>query len=303
RTPRSAMNLLPTLFILLMVMGITTMRTFSALPTSDYELTLASFQLANTIRNERMEKLYKQQTRKYPNHREEPPKESSKKKTVYSYFREAPQCPQGGRIRISCLIEGDCPFLQSILNRYFDRLYGHLPGYQENLAHAIIDSLKEAPSDTTLYELTLPPSLSPLYYRILRGTHHYDINNRVGIPPLEEILSLTKTHSPPIAFPAAPLPLLEALFSPDCTKNIVTKERSRQSTDGLKRPSLSPGDLREILQKSSLQQIDQRMELCDFGRGSGQTLHRLIDEKTHLTRTTKPLKKESKGQKKSPDNP
>ncbi len=72
------------------------------------------------------------------------------------------------------------------------------------------------------------PQLQALYYTLLKGTSHYDINR--GIAPLDDFFCVQKGTG--IHFSYASPPLLEALFGKDGVQKIMEEEKKRWDDTG-----------------------------------------------------------------------
>jgi len=93
----------------------------------------------------------------------------------------------------------------------------------EEWEYALLDSFCAAKNPQELIDLyPTKTTLQPLFYKMLRGTHHYQLDIHQGIAPLEHFFILGKQSA--IHFCFASPPLLEATFG----KKIAAKIRAEE---------------------------------------------------------------------------
>jgi hypothetical protein len=89
------------------------------------------------------------------------------------------------------------------------------------------------------------------YYRILRGTKHYNLETGEGYPPLFHFVDFI--NSDKIAnFPSIPTEILSALFGREQAQKILEEEESLRNNDEKKQLTLSKGELESLLADKSL---------------------------------------------------
>jgi hypothetical protein len=130
---------------------------------------------------------------------------------------------------------------------YEDSLFKQIKreGLEYEMLNALLKAYAANKKCQELHDLyPADPELRSIFYRMLKGTNHYDMENRKGIPPLEDFFSLEKTPAIHFAF-ASPF-LLEALLGKKNTAKILTQEEKNYQTTG-KNASLSQDELTALL--------------------------------------------------------
>ena len=120
------------------------------------------------------------------------------------------------------------PLATLLRNLYQERVFKQQnapPGVEYTLIPLMIQKMNDLPSSRNLADL-MPsdPFLQNLYYKMLRGTNRYSLQE--GIPPLSHFLSLEKSDKV-IHLNHASEPILEALFGGKITKEILEKEKQQ----------------------------------------------------------------------------
>ena len=115
------------------------------------------------------------------------------------------------------------------------------------------------------------PKLPPekyIFYKMLKGTHYYDLKANDGYPPFEEVFCLEEKQPVKILhFPSLPSIMLKALFGESLTKCILEKEATlttNSSTPTLQ--TLSEEELLDLIHKKfpSETHLDELITLLDF---------------------------------------
>ncbi len=149
-------------------------------------------------------------------------------------------------------------------------LYSTQTFYKEKLEYQLLDILiaagKEKKEAHSINELFLEvKELQPIFYKILKGTLHYNTQTKEGCPPLEDFILIdSQTKAKPIAFCFASIPLLEALFGSEITNEILAKEEGKWAKDH-KHHTVTKEELSTLLQ-SLKQSPSELLELLNFSR-------------------------------------
>ena len=118
---------------------------------------------------------------------------------------------------------------------------------------------------------------------MVRGTHTYDLENKIGYPPFSEMFTFETSELPPMNYHYANQTFLEFYFGKDFTKKFIKEEKKELET--AKKKCLSP------IKKSQLEQMignqligNQILELLDFKyEPSEKKPAKHMDKKTQIT--------------------
>ncbi len=130
--------------------------------------------------------------------------------------------------------EGGDPQVEEIALSLIRNLYQttllYTPHLENEILETIIQTLKEYPSLTNFESLLsrLPEEKLPLFYKLTKGTHSYQLKTDKGYPALGDFLSIhPSSHKKPIYFSHAPRPLLDAVFGQLFASQIILEERRK----------------------------------------------------------------------------
>jgi hypothetical protein len=218
------------------------------------------------------------------------------------------------KMNIFPLFKEECPpELYLIAENLFFALYEHSPflkqsSGRDSLKHLFKNiialgkhSLKEkkreenAPLEMTLFQLyPQEPSQHAVFYKILRGTHLYNLEQSQGYPPLQDFFFIKEETSRPILhFPSLSPKMLEIVFGKEEADCILSKEiemRTQHPKRHLK--TLSKEELLSLLHEKfpSKLHFDKLIEYLSFGQDpTNEEKITVMDEKTCITLSTKKI--------------
>lgn len=102
--------------------------------------------------------------------------------------------------------------------------------YLQTLAPLIIDHLQKQEGDSVIKRLNTLRASHPIIYKMLKGTSIYNIEEKIGYPPLTDFITINQHASKPIHFHFASAPLLDALFSKRIRHIFYALERLKKKT-------------------------------------------------------------------------
>lgn len=190
------------------------------------------------------------------------PKEPTEKETQPSHLIRGIYLV---KMNLSPLFKEDCPDI--VKTTFFNLLktyYGHSSFLEPStldftiksfIKHFIesgkekIHQYKEAKEDLFSIKLSQfhpKPNLeNHIFYKMLKGTHQYNLEEKEGYPPFEDVFCLEEKKPLKILhFPSLPSAMLKALFGEPLTKSILEKEAAI--------PSISTAPVVKILSEQEL---------------------------------------------------
>ncbi len=192
------------------------------------------------------------------------------------------------KMNLSPLFKEDCPEVVKIT--FFNLLktyYGHSSFLEpstldftiKNFINHFIESgkekihqYKEAKKDLFSIKLSQfhPKSTleNHIFYKMLKGTHQYNLEKQEGYPPFEDVFCLEEKKPLKILhFPSLPSTMLKALFGEPLTKSILEKEAAIPSNGTAPVVKiLSEQELLDLLHKKSPSdtKLDPLIAILDF---------------------------------------
>lgn len=278
-----------------MVLGLFSLTQFEGAVTQKKEnqLYLAYFKGLREVRNEKEKYAYESTLIKKKSDQkissEKPKKPSSQK-----YFREKKVGWEKGKLNLSSLLKEPhkYPALETVAANYVKRLYGNADFFKErtelsaDLIKALITFYQKEDSTTPLYELTFKDArLQEIFYKMVRGTHTYNLEKKIGYPPFGEMFTFEMSGRPPMNYHYANLTFLSLLLGEKATKDFVELEKS--ALINAKKKSHSPikkGELESLLSHQVIGDNRTILELFDFTyQPSERPPTKYHDEKTQIT--------------------
>jgi hypothetical protein len=117
-------------------------------------------------------------------------------------------------------------------------------GIEYDLLNAMIKMFRSKADSKVLSDFyPEAPDLRQIFYKMLKGTNQYNVENHLGIAPLEDFILLDKSTS--IRFSFASAPLLHAIFGKKIALNIFTAEKKKREEG--KPGSLTKDELTALL--------------------------------------------------------
>ncbi|NGX38574.1 MAG: hypothetical protein K1000chlam2_01748 [Chlamydiae bacterium] len=142
------------------------------------------------------------------------------------------------KLNLSSLLEKPDPQLETVARELIEFLYATTSLQKEvakvNVIKILIETAKKHRSLHTLEDLLskIPKEHYPLFYKLTKGTHAYELYTSKGYPPLSDFLILVaQTQTKPINFSLASRPLLEALFTKRLSSLAINEEKHTWEKD------------------------------------------------------------------------
>jgi len=286
------MNLLPFVIIIVLVLGMFSLSQFRRTNSLEQEKNtyVAYFKGLREARNDVEDSAYAQA--RTPNSSNKPSESTTtteknddiKKRP---FFRDRKIGWPGGRLNLSSLLDDtqDTADLEKITLGYLKALYGNKSFFPKNpktfLKH-LVAKLKANEETIPLHELVLDdPTMQDTFYKMLRGTHTYDIIQEKGYPPFDHFFTFEKNSEPPMNFHSANVVFLNVALGKNLADNLIKKERemSVNKPNSLKSP-LEKGEVENLFGEA----FSSQLSLFSFkssGRWKNPEIY--IDDQTKIT--------------------
>ncbi|QVL57665.1 MAG: hypothetical protein KFB93_00905 [Simkaniaceae bacterium] len=289
------MNLLPFVMVIIMVLSLFSLSQFEGAiaQKKENQIYLAYFRGLRETRNEKEKIAYERTLVK----KEGDQKKSNEKLTSQpsqNYFREKRVGWEKGKLNLSSLLKEPYkyPALETIVIEYVKDLYSHADFFPKNDKHtkalikALIKQYKKVDPLTPFHELTFSDSnLQDIFYKMVRGTHTYDLEMKIGYPPFGEMFTFEKSDRPPMNYHYANLSFLSIVFGEKITKDFV--ELEKKELISAKKKCLSPikkPEFESLLRNQMVGEKNTVLELFDFTyEASSQNPAKYLDTKTQIT--------------------
>ncbi len=288
------MNLLPFVTLILIILGLFSLSQFQGIVAQKKEnqIYLAYFKGLRETRNKKEKDAYKQtRAGKNKNQQNEPSKNIKKQKT---YFREKRVGWEMGKLNLSTLTKEPHKYstLETVASEYVKQLYGHAEFFQrrkdfsKELIQALIEAYKKEDSMTPFHEIIFKdPELQEIFYKMVRGTHTYDLEKNVGYPPFGEMFTFKQSDRPPMNYHYANQSFLSVYFGKNFTKAFVALEK--EALEKEKKKCVSPIkklQLEQMVGNQVMGNSNQIFELLDFKyQTSKKKSAKYKDETTQIT--------------------
>lgn len=133
------------------------------------------------------------------------------------------------------LVAGSSKKLEETAQNLLRNLYGfstlYFEDFEELVLKTLMKTLKKHPKIESFEDLMLklPEEKAPLFYKMIRGTNHFQYRTTKGYPSLGDYFSLEKKEKqpPPIHFSVASRALLEALYGERIAPLIINEEEHK----------------------------------------------------------------------------
>jgi hypothetical protein len=284
-------NILPLIFIFITILAITSYSFLHERMASHTELkSYRGYMRAERLARNRLES---KRFQKIPQDN----RGQGQPKTYKSFISQRTQTPpsEASRLNISPLFSPNPPhFLLETTARLIKILYGHADFFKEandpDLEYRLVALLREKfenqPPDSFADLFTSDPAYYTIFYKMIRGTNHYDLKRKMGYPPLDDFFALASPKTKIcIQFPYASGALLEALWGDKIADSILKMEEKKWDVDR-KRHTLVENELQTLLTnlKDSNAQLSQLKEFLSFSAKRPKLDNtRHTDETTHIT--------------------
>lgn len=287
------MNLLPFIVVIIMVLGLFSLSQFQGAVTQkkEHQLYLAYFRGLRETRNDKEITAYKKSRVK-----KKTDEKSGEKKKPYTikYFREKREGWEKGRLNLSSLLKKPYKYegLETLAESYVKQLYVDAPFFPEekNFSKMLIETLVKIYTDNEhppeFHEILFDdPDLQETFFKMVHGTHTYDLEKKIGYPPFGEMFSFEKSDRPPMNFHYANLPFLSLALGEKVKKELVKVEQELLPTAKQKRLSpLKKKDVEDLLLNKTLGKADTLLNLFDFKyESSKRDPEQFVDPQTAIT--------------------
>lgn len=285
------MNLLPFVIVIITILALFSTSFFDrhVMEKKEQEIYLAYFKGLRAARNHKEDLAYcSLRKRGKPPSTNSSKKEPSKKKV--DYFRDEKIGWENGRLNLSSLTQDaqKWPELKTITIAYVKRLYSNhdiFPSegkFVEKLIDALIAAYKDVDPLPPFYDLKLEDKFRIPFYKMVRGTHTYDIKTNAGYPPFGNFFTFEEREKPPMFFQDANTTFLSIVLGTEKMQIIKDEELREIEKSGGHHSSLNRTKLEELLSDSP--PSPQQLDLFDFNqKSSPRTPGKHKDQKTQIT--------------------
>ncbi|MDJ0652294.1 MAG: hypothetical protein QNJ27_04750 [Simkaniaceae bacterium] len=287
------MNLLPFVVIIIVVLTLFSLSQFEGLLSlkKENQIYRAYFRGLRERRNNKANKPCHKIT---PKNKKNTKTAKAKKaiKSTQKYFREERVGWEKGRLNLSSLLATPhkYPSLEAVAVQYIKRLYGKAEFFPKNdqiikdLMETLIKEQQKSPP-TPLHEITFSdPRLQDIFYKMMRGTHSYDLEGK-GYPPFGEMFTFEQSNCPPMNYHYANISFLSLVVGEEMTKKFVELEK-KQLIDAKKKSQspIKPSTFKNLLKTQGIGDKNGLLELFEFSyRKSKGVLAKHQDSATQIT--------------------
>lgn len=259
------MNILPFIIVIIMILGLFSLSQFQGAITEkkEHQLYLAYFRGLRETRNHKECTAYKKTSTKNQNNKpNDKPKPTEKKNYSIKYFRVKREGWEKGRLNLSSLLTKPDKYdaLQTTAEDYIRELYGHASFFPKDkdfpkiLIEALVEIYTYSKDPPQLYEIVFDHcTLSEPFFKMIHGTHTYDLEKKIGYPPFGEMFTFEKSNKPPMNFHYANHSFLKVTFGGKIKEELVKLELERLSLPTTKpkcRSPLKDEEIEELFLKS-----------------------------------------------------
>ena len=285
------MNLLPFVIVIITILALFSSSFFDRhiMEKKEQEIYLAYFKGLRVARNHKENLAYRSLMKEAKSKSTSSSKNESSEKTTL-YFRNEKIGWKNGRLNLSSLTQDSqkWPELKEITIAYVKRLYsGHniFPKddeFVERLVNALIAAYKDGDPLLPFHEVKLDDKFHLPFYKMVKGTHTYDLEEKTGYPPFGDFFDFEERESPPMFFQDANTTFLSLVLGIKETQIIVDEELKEIEESKRHRSSINRTKLEELLSDSP--PSPQQLELFDFNqKRSPRTPGKYTDPKTQIT--------------------
>jgi len=226
------MNLFPFVMIIVFILSMFSLAQFQRNHSlkREKDTYIAYFKGLREVRNSLESEAYTKAKKSSPD-RTHSQKPSKDKKSTQHFFRDKNIGCSNGRLNIFSLLDKtqNNTELKKTCIQYLRALYGHnkfFPVDPTHLLDSIIAKLREEEHPPPLHTLKLDDSeMHNLFYKVLKGTHTYNIKTKEGYPPFDHFFTFEKGQTSPMNFHAANEIFLEVVLGKSITKELIKKEK------------------------------------------------------------------------------
>lgn len=215
--------------------------------------------------------------KKTPN---EDPKESSEEQEEkdvskdFVSFRSKTLCDvEASKVNLNGIHKDNTPIAYETAANLLVTLYGHtkfFPKDDDRLPYKILDSLLAQCQKTKgqkIEDLYSKDDIDTVWYKIFRGTKNYNLQKKIGYPPLHHFFTVQPQQNRAICFLKASSIILEAHFGEKIVYRLLEKEKQKWEESKHKKQALTKKELQHFLQESFPQEFGEN----DFSQDLGFT--------------------------------
>ncbi|MCB1106535.1 MAG: hypothetical protein KDK76_00390 [Chlamydiia bacterium] len=228
------MNFLPFVTIIITILALFSVSFFdrSIIGIREKNIYLAHYYGIREAKAERVEHEY---TSRVKNHTPNTSSNQSREQhSPIKYFRNERIGWERGRLNLSSLLSDPqkWPALQEVAEAYIWTLYKDAsffpkdPEFPKTLINALVEIYQNSKTPPNLNEIILEDSLQTIFYKMLKGTHYYDLDHHQGYPPFASFFTFEGQESPPIQFHYANNTLLTIVLGEKNAQTLVIEEKS-----------------------------------------------------------------------------
>ena len=271
------MNLIPFVLILITILSLFSLTHFESavVRKKESQIYLAYFKGLRETRSQKATVAYEKSLPEKERPSQFPSMSSPKNPfTTSTHFRTARIGWDQGKLNLSSLISNSHKpsLLKTVCIKYLKELYGHADffpkqkSFPEALLDVLIESYQKADLSTPFYHVTLRnKEFQSVFYKMVRGTHTYDLDKKIGYPPFGDMFTFAKKDSPPMNFHYANPSFLSAILGEGLKKEFIELEkRHLQKARSQCRSPIKKSEFKDFLRDHKIEEGPQLLSLFDF---------------------------------------
>ena len=277
------MNLLPLVAFVITILTLFSTSFFDKhlVETKKQKLYSTYFKGLRMARNEKEDRAYSSLQRNKNPQKDEKDKKGSGTNKETCFSREEKVGCKNGRLNLFSLTQDiqKWPELITVAIAYIKHLYPEHyfltdeENFIEKLIDAVIKAYKKASPSTPFYELELENRFRFPFYKMVRGTHTYDLKNRIGYPPFGDFFTFEKSKTPPMLFHDANTTFLSIALGEKNMQVIVNAEIKENKEDKESKNTYLLFDRAKLESLLDPANFDpQKLDLFDFATKSSRKL-------------------------------
>ena len=184
------------------------------------------------------------------------------------------------------LTEKPPAFVKLLTSNLLQRLYGHTSFYLDSTASELVKCFTETNKPKDFLDLfPEDKALQTIYYKMLKGTNHYDLQKGIGYPPLEHFMTINSSDHYLIHYADCHEALLSALFGKENSQAIIQAEATKYLKVSKYNYTLNHKELEPYIKKAypSAPAEEQLQKYIDFSSEKGKTdIFFVEDNNTHI---------------------
>jgi hypothetical protein len=204
------------------------------------------------MRSEMVKHIYKMECKKIDGASKPPPERSNSSTNPSKPFKwkrdkTMQRLKDLAKLNLFALTKNPSPFLRDRTEALILRLYGEASFFQQSsiqhpekeIVNHLIEQIKANPDVESLSELAPSnPALHDLFYKMIKGTPAYSVEEHQGYPPLGDFLMIDKKREKAVNFCYSSPTLLTVFFGEEVTHEIYLAEKKLWEEKGEYSPIL-----------------------------------------------------------------